>query len=51
MRLSQIWWEKTALYILGIRAGHAVADMGEETGTEESKGDIYQDMEGHKEGE
>ena len=28
MRLSKLWWEQTALDILGIRAGHAAADEG-----------------------
>ena len=35
LRLSSQWWEKTALDILGIRAGHAVEDGGEEMGIEE----------------
>ena len=33
------WWEHPALDILGIRAGHAEAEVGGETGTEESEGD------------
>ena len=36
MRLSRRWWEQPELDILGIRAGHAAAEGGEEPGTEES---------------
>ena len=39
-RLSRRWWEQTTLYILGIIMGHAVAEMGEETGMEELDGEI-----------
>ena len=34
MRLLHSWWEQTALDILGIRAGHAAAEMGKKTGME-----------------
>ena len=35
------WWDQNALYILGIRAGHTVAEGGGgvEIGTEESEGE------------
>ena len=36
LRLSRRRWEQPALDILGIRAGHAAAEGGEETGMEES---------------
>ena len=39
LRLYRRWWEHPALDILGMRAGHAEAEVGGETGTEESKGD------------
>ena len=39
MRLSRPWWEKTALDILGIRAGYESSEGGGETGTEESEGE------------
>ena len=40
MRLSRRWWnQRPALDILGIRSGHAAAEMGEETGSEESEGE------------
>ena len=38
MRILRRWWEHTALDILGIRAGHEAADMGEGTETEELEG-------------
>ena len=34
LRLSKQWWDQPAMDILGIRAGHAKAEGGEETGTE-----------------
>ena len=34
LHLSRQWWDQPALDILGIRAGHAKAEGGEETGTE-----------------
>ena len=37
MRISQIWWEHPVLDTLGIRATHAAAEMGGETGREESE--------------
>ena len=37
MRLSSQWWEKPALDILGIRAGHVDTEGGKETGVEESE--------------
>ena len=36
MRLSRRWWEQPTLDILGIRAGHAAAEVEGETETEES---------------
>ena len=39
MRPSRQYWEQPTKDILGIRAGHAEAEVGGETGTEESKGD------------
>ena len=39
MQLLRRWWEHHSLDILGIRAGHAAAEMGEETGMEESEGE------------
>ena len=47
LRLSRKWWEQPALDILGIRAGHAASEEGEETGTDESEGE----EEGNGEGE
>ena len=38
MRLSMRWSEQPTLNILGIRAGHASAEGGEDTGTGESEG-------------
>ena len=35
LRLSRRWWYQPALDILGIRAGYAIVEEGEETGTEE----------------
>ena len=35
MGVSRRWWQKPALDILGIRAGHAVAEGGEEIGAEQ----------------
>ena len=43
LRLSRRWWEHTALDIIGIRAGHAAAEVGVDTGTEESEVDVYVD--------
>ena len=37
LKLSRRWWEQYALDNLGIRAGHAAAEGGEKTGTEESE--------------
>ena len=34
MRLFRQWWEQPALYILGIRAGHASAEGGVDMGKE-----------------
>ena len=34
MRLLRIWWEHPDLGILGIRVGHAEAEIGGDTGTE-----------------
>ena len=40
LRLSMRWWDQNALYILGIRSGHTVAEGGGvEIGTEESEGE------------
>ena len=39
MRLPRQWWEKPALNILGIMAGHEAAEGAEDTGTEESEGE------------
>ena len=39
LRLSMKWWEQPDLDILGIRAGNAVAEVGGETGMEESEGE------------
>ena len=39
MRLPWIWWGQPAIYILGIRAEHAAAKMGEETDTEDYEGE------------
>ena len=40
MCLSRRWWEHPPLDILGIRAGRAAAEGGEETGTEKMEGEV-----------
>ena len=39
MRLSRRWWDQPALDMLVIRSGHAAAEVGGETGMEESEGE------------
>ena len=41
IKLLQIWLEQPTIRILGVRAEQASSEMGEETGMEESEGDIY----------
>ena len=49
--LAEIVGEDRSRYpTVGIRAAHAEADMGEETGTEESEGEKVYDKEWQKEG-
>ena len=38
LRLYMQWWEHTAMYILGIRAGHVAEEGRGKTGLEELEG-------------
>ena len=38
LRLSGLWWDQNAIDILGIRSGHAAAEVGGGTGEDESEG-------------
>ena len=39
LQLSRQWWDHTTLYTLGIRVGHAEAEVRGETETKESEGE------------